>query len=200
MVLSSSPRSGGNSDLAAELFARGIERAGGQCRVLHLRDFVVRPCIGCHFCARDEQSRCILSPDTGKEKDSDDQTDEVFSLLSQARFIALSAPIYFYHLPAGFKALIDRAQRFYAAREKGVAPPRKAGTGYSILVAGRTRGEQLFAGSVLTLKYFLEPQGFSMAEPLLLRGLDAQSDLKQSPEASAQVEEYGHMAWVSSLR
>ena len=48
-----------------------------------------------------------------------DDCEAVFARLAGASFIVFVAPIYNYGLPAQFKALVDRSQRFY---EAGVRP------------------------------------------------------------------------------
>lgn len=102
------------------------------------------------------------------------RADEIFSLIEAAPLLFISAPIYFYSLPAHFKALIDRSQRFWAAQNHASAtkpllprPPIKP-TLVS-LVAGRPRGNLLFSGSLLTLRYFLSPLNATISETRLLR-------------------------------
>ena len=191
LVLACGPRAKGNSDRAAELMAQGLAQAGARPRLAHLRDMRVSPCLGCQRCATHVGHACVLQ--------ATDQAETLFSWIMAAPLVLFSAPIYFYHLPAGFKAFIDRAQRFYAARLAGDAallalPKRKA---LVCLVAGRPRGEKLFEGSLLTLRYFLWPFNVTLAQPLCLPGLDAPADLRAAPETEARVVEYAERAWRS---
>ncbi len=181
LAISCSPRRGGNSDAAAELFSRGIEAAGGACRTLHLRDHPVSPCVGCGACAKGPAHACPLA--------EEDQGGEVFAAVLEASLVCLVSPIYFYHVPALFKALIDRGQRFYNARLAGAPevanlPPKQA---FPILIAGRKTGERLVEGALLSLKYFLSPLNITLADPLTLRGLDARGDLNNNVAARAAV-------------
>uniref|UniRef100_I2Q672 NADPH-dependent FMN reductase n=1 Tax=Desulfovibrio sp. U5L TaxID=596152 RepID=I2Q672_9BACT len=185
------PRSGGNSDAAGLAFARGLARAGGEAEIVRLRDHTVAPCRGCGTCAR-KGHRCPLAR-------PGDAAEALFEKLRAAPVAAFAAPIYFYHVPALFKALIDRAQRHYEARlaaeaaaPTAAAPPARAA--HVLLVAGRPRGERLFEGTLLTLKYFLWPFHLRPAEPCLLRGLDAPGDLAADAGAMARVEAYGEDA------
>jgi hypothetical protein len=52
--------------------------------------------------------------------------------------------------------------------------PRPA---FALLHSGRLKGQRLFAGSILTLRYFLYPFGFRLALVQTLRGMDDR-DLK----------------------
>jgi multimeric flavodoxin WrbA len=180
------PRAGGNSDAAGRAFAAGLARAGHTPWIIALRDHSVAPCRGCGACAGPAH-RCVL------DRPGDDAA-ELFAALDAAPVAAFAAPIYFYHVPALFKAFIDRAQRRYEIRQAegpGETPDRLA---YPLLVAGRPRGERLFEGALITLKYFLWPFGFLPGPATLLRGLDAPGDLAGDAEALAAVEAAGEAA------
>ncbi len=188
-LFSCSPRPGGNSDQAALLFAQGLHEVGGSGQTVVLRRHTVHPCVGCHRCEHDPDRACFLA--------SMDQSGRLFQLLQSAPLVFFASPIYFYHLPAIFKMFIDRGQSYflrYQDKDKRLLalPRRKA---HVCLVAGRKRGEHLFEGSLLTLRYFLAPFNLELAEPLLLRGLDLPNDLANDPAAGAAVLEYGRAAW-----
>lgn len=183
-----SPRAKGNSDAALSLFLQQLEVAGRPNQRIDLRAKTILPCRGCQ--------QCTHSIDTDCFQKAKDQSKDLFAPLLTSPALCFSAPIYYYHLPSAFKAFIDRSQSYYARKRQGDPaicglPARKA---YVILVAGRPKGEKLFAGSLLTLTYFLEPFNITLAEPCLLRGLDATGDFAKSKEAKAAVEAYGKMA------
>lgn len=192
IIYSCSPRPGGNSDHAAELFSQGVVQAGGAPQHVFLRQYKVTPCLGCHRCDYDQDKRCFLTPN--------DQSGPLFQTLQSAPMIHIASPIYYYHLPAMFKAFIDRGQAYFLRVQNRdpellSLPPRKA---YVTLVAGQTRGEMLFKGALLTLKYFFNAFRISLAEPLLLRGLDGPKDLAEHGEAHSQILEYGRNAWMET--
>lgn len=166
-----SPRPKGNSDAALALLLGELAAAGVATERLALRNACVLPCLGCQRCTLPPGGNCVQAPK--------DQTTLLFAPLLTAPAVCFAAPIYFYHLPSGFKAFIDRAQSYYARRERRdpamlALPPRKA---YVVLVAGRAKGERLFEGALRTLKYFLEPFNITLADPCLLRGVDQPGDL-----------------------
>nr|WP_300162349.1 NAD(P)H-dependent oxidoreductase [Solidesulfovibrio sp.] len=187
------PRAGGNSDTAGLTFAAALAQAGLPARVVRLRDERIAPCRGCGVCAGPGE-RCPLDRDG-------DAAEALFDLIEAAPVAAFAAPIYFYHLPAVFKGFIDRAQRRYAARlaVAARAPSSPARPAHALLVAGRRRGERLFDGSLLTLKYFLWPLSRELAEPCLLRGMDAPGDLAADGAALAAVAAAAREAAASAL-
>lgn len=189
LVLACSPRKGGNSDLGAELIARGLESAGAGARIVHLRERSVLPCKGCQGCGPKSGFACPLM--------KRDQAEELFGLILASPMLFFASPIYFYHVPALFKALIDRAQRYYEARNAGdpvlaAMPKRNA---HVFLVGGRSRGERLFEGTLLTMRYFLWPFGAILAGDLCLHGIDAPGDLGADEAAQARVTVFARDAW-----
>ncbi len=66
---------------------------------------------------------------------------------------------------------------------------------YAALIAGRPKGERLFDGSLLTLRYFLQPFGLRLEKPLLFLGKDGVGELASDGDARAQLEAYGQTAW-----
>lgn len=173
LVLLASPHAGGVTDILGAAAARG---AGNDCTVISLRDYSIAPCCGCGHCQR-----------TGVCIHNDDAKD-VFTLIRRSRMLLIAAPVYFYALPAPFKALIDRSQVFWAQPEQEWALSRAAGV---IMAAGRPRGEQLFTGSLLTLKWFLKPFAYHVAHTVLLRSLDSPEDLREQPEYETQARVLG---------
>jgi multimeric flavodoxin WrbA len=192
LVFTCSHRSGGNSDTAAELVARGVREAGGAARMVALRDYSVLACLACRACAKDKDSRCVL-----REKD---QAEELFALLLAAPSVVFCSPIYFYALPSLCKTWIDRSQRFWEARRKGEAwllalPERQ---GFACLVGGQPAGQKLFDGARLTLKCFLVNFGIPLAEPVTFRGKDERGDLEADPLAADRILALGREAWAAA--
>ena len=187
VVFACSPRKGGNSDHAALSFARGIRDAGGDCRMIMLREYRVSPCLGCSACAR--TGHCVLA--------HEDDVADLFALIMRAPFLFFASPIYFYHLPAMFKGFIDRGQSYYMrvlhrdARMLAL-PSRRA---YMALCAGRPRGERLFEGSLLSMKYFLQIFHCTMHGHLGFYGMDGPQDLLKDPQSLAAVRNMGAEAW-----
>jgi hypothetical protein len=108
--------------------------------------------------------------------------------LCRAPVACLVSPLYFYHFPGQAKCLLDRAQAF-----RTLPPARKPGGGRAlgiILLGGRSRGEKMFTGALLSLRYVAGCLGMAPAEPLLLRGLDEAGALLRRPDAQEDIRAY----------
>jgi len=196
VIYACSHRRGGNSDRAADLLAQGVREAGGEADIFYVRNHKVMHCLACGFC--DESidrrgcERCVLG---GK-----DEAWTLFEPLFTARTVLFASPIYFYHLPSMFKTWIDRSQQFWTAKmtgEQWVAglPER---TAHALFVAGRPKGEKLFEGARVTLKYFMHNLNYRLADPLVFRGVDERNDLAGQSDFETQIIELGRHAWETS--
>lgn len=96
LVISSSPRKDGNSEVLCERFAKGASEAGHIVESISLREKIIAPCRACYACM--ETHSCIIS----------DDMEEVFQKLLTADVIVLASPVYFYSVSAQMKAMIDR--------------------------------------------------------------------------------------------
>ncbi|WP_051257773.1 flavodoxin family protein [Desulfovibrio cuneatus] len=205
LVLCGSPRAGGNSEVAATLFAATMQEGGVPCRVEILRQHTITPCNGCGACAVAAAKGTLFTPGQGWHPllgcplAKNDASAPLLHALMEAPWVCITAPIYMYHLPALAKGFLDRLQPFwsqYLAAEAGqvlpvVCPPRPF---FTILVAGRERGAELFSGSLRTLRWALKPMGFTFASGLELRGVDGKNDLASKAEINGQVQDFARAA------
>lgn len=98
LILSSSPRKGGNSDLLCDEFLRGAQESGNQAEKVFLRSKKVAPCNACYYC-KSSGGKCAIS---------DDMT-EILNKMQAADVIVMASPVYFYSIDAQMKAVIDRS-------------------------------------------------------------------------------------------
>lgn len=189
-VLACSPRASGNSDFMVHNFAQGVRGSGGKVEVTYLRDLNILPCNACHYCSENPEGRCILS--------ARDDADRLFHQLQEASLVFIASPIFFYSVPAQFKAFIDRAQHFWVRRERERADPAweqpASKPGLLGLVAARARGDKLFEGSILTLQYFLDLFNIRVMESCRLLGYDGPDDLAGDGVACMRLYELGAKA------
>lgn len=198
LVLMCSPHADGVSDRLAHCFADALADTGCPvCRV-PLRAHPVLPCTGCGACSRPPHA-CVLAPR--------DDAEWLFARFAEAPLVLAASPIFFYALPAGFKAWIDRGQRFWAAHaaqsRAGTVPAPIGGAAaakpvLAALAAGRPRGEELFSGALRTLAWFLRPLGAHLVENRVFRGLDRREDLDARPEVAEVLRDWGH-SWGERL-
>lgn len=97
LILSSSPRRGGNSDTLCDEFLRGALEAGHRAEKIFLRDKDIHPCLGCGACSVHK-----------KPCPQHDDAASVIEKMLAADIIVMATPVYFYAMSAQMKALIDR--------------------------------------------------------------------------------------------
>lgn len=172
--LTCSPRAHGNSEAASQYFAQGFSQKELPMQICALRDYAISPCIACYHCERDVLGRCPLS--------KQDTSLALFDILLHTPALHIAAPIFFYHLPASMKALLDRGQSYWIRKLRNnetitSLPQRPA---WITLIAGRTRGEKLFEGSLVSLRYFLSIFNFTIIESTTLLGHDEATSIESS--------------------
>ena len=109
LIISSSPRKGGNSDLLCDEFIRGASEAGHKTEKVFLRDKNIHYCIGCGVC--NSTAKCVQS----------DDMEQILESMVEADVIVLATPVYFYTMEAQLKTLIDRTvPRYTEMRNKEI--------------------------------------------------------------------------------
>ena len=98
LIISSSPRKGGNSDVLCDEFLKGVQDAGHSAEKIFLRDKRINYCTGCGFCNTNDYTKCSQN----------DDMNEILDKLEQADVIVFSTPIYFYAISGQMKTFIDR--------------------------------------------------------------------------------------------
>lgn len=98
LILSGSPRKGGNSDILCDEFARGAIDAGNNVEKVFVRSERIAPCNACYYC-RDHGGACII----------DDGMPAILDKMQAADVIVMASPVYFYSISAQLKAVIDRS-------------------------------------------------------------------------------------------
>jgi multimeric flavodoxin WrbA len=97
LVIGSSPRRGGNSDLLCDQFIQGSEEAGHNVEKIFLKDKKINYCTGCGTCLNGEK-RCAQKDDMG----------DILEKMIASEVIVMATPVYFYTMNAQMKTLIDR--------------------------------------------------------------------------------------------
>ena len=103
LVISTSPRRGGNSDTLAEEFARGAREAGNDVEKVALYDKTIGFCKGCLACQRTK--RCVIR----------DDADAIAQKMLTADVIAFATPVYYYGMCGQMKTMLDRANPLFPA-------------------------------------------------------------------------------------
>lgn len=96
LILSASPRRGGNSDLLCDAFLKGCSDVGHQAEKIFLADKHIKSCQGSGVC--NTTRVCVQK---------DDMADILEKMIA-ADVIVMATPVYFYTMNGQMKTLIDR--------------------------------------------------------------------------------------------
>ena len=97
LILSGSPRNGGNSDILCDEFMKGAKEAGNEVEKIRVAAKKIAPCSACYYC-RDNGGMCVHKDDMA----------EILQKMIDADVLVFASPVYFYSIDAQLKAVIDR--------------------------------------------------------------------------------------------
>ena len=101
IIISSTPRRDGNSEILAREFARGAIDAGHSVEIVTLRDYHLNYCVACYSC--EQTGKCIIG----------DGMNEIAESLLKADVLVFATPVYFYSMSGQLKVFIDRLVPVY---------------------------------------------------------------------------------------
>lgn len=133
VVLSSSPRKGGNSDLLCDEFIKGAQAAGHKAEKVYLNDKDIK-----YFVRDDYQS---------KDSIVYDDAPAVVQKMIDADVIVLATPVYFYAMSGQMKTMIDRTyDRYREIKDKE----------FYYIITAAIRDESKMSRTVEEFRGFLE--------------------------------------------
>lgn len=134
LILSGSPRKGGNSDVLCDEFAKGAEETVNHVEKIYLNDHKIGFCQACYACQK-----------TGKCVQKDDM-EAILDKIVKADVIVMATPVYFYTMDAQMKVLIDRTlPRYTEIADKDF-----------YLIATAAEGKKLMERTIDSLRGFLD--------------------------------------------
>ena len=101
LIISSSPRKGGNSETLAAAFARGAQEAGNRVETVYLREKQYSFCKGCFACRK--LGHCVIN----------DDAVELAARMHDADVLVFVTPVYYYSVSGQLKTILDRANPIY---------------------------------------------------------------------------------------
>lgn len=101
LILSSSPRKGGNSEMLAASFAKGAQAAGHSVETVFLREKTFGFCRGCLTCLK--TGHCVIA----------DDAVEIAASMHDADVLVFATPVYYYSVSGQLKTMLDRANPLY---------------------------------------------------------------------------------------
>ncbi len=109
LILSGSPRRGGNSDILCDRFGEGAKEAGNTVEKVFLRSLKIGHCNACYGCRG--KGVCVQK----------DDMEELLEKIVEADVLVLATPVYFYSMDGQVKTMIDRTlPRYTEIRNKDV--------------------------------------------------------------------------------
>ena len=101
LIISSSPRKGGNSETLAASFAKGAEEAGHKVETVYLREKNYGFCKGCLACLK--LGHCVIG----------DDAVEIAARMHDADVLVFATPVYYYSVSGQLKTMLDRANPLF---------------------------------------------------------------------------------------
>ncbi len=102
IVISTSLRSGSNSDMLADKLTEGARHAGHDVEKISLSGKDIRFCCGCLACQK--LGRCVI----------DDDANGIMQKVLNADVVVWATPIYYYEMSGQMKVMIDRMNAMYS--------------------------------------------------------------------------------------
>lgn len=104
LVISTTLRKGGNSEILSEQFAKGAKDSNNEVEVISLVGKNISFCKGCLSCQKTK--KCTIS----------DDANAIVEKIYNADVLAFATPIYFYEMCGQMKTLLDRTNQSYTKK------------------------------------------------------------------------------------
>ena len=160
LIISASPRKGGNSDILCDRFMQGAEEAGNTVEKVSLRDLKIGYCMACYGCRGTK--KCVQK----------DDMEELLSKMIEADVLVLATPVYFYSMDGQLKTMIDRTlPRYTEIRDKDV-----------YFIATAAAGEQFMHRTMDAMKGFTDClPGARVREEIYGEGVYQKGEVENTP-------------------
>ena len=163
LVLTGSPRKGGNSDKLADAFIAGAQQAGHTTVRYATADKNIKGCIDCKTCFS-KGVACSVS----------DDFNELAPLVEQADMIVIATPLYWFSFPAQLKAAIDKFYAFLIGNSELKIKE------CALLVCAGDSDVSCFEGIVASYRLIAHFLGWEDRGTILVPGLHGKDDILQT--------------------
>jgi len=165
-----SPRRQSNTDILLDKALEGAREAGAEVEKVPVSKLKISPCLEIYACLKD--GNCPIK----------DDMQLLYRKLLEAEHIIFASPIFFYSITSQAKAIVDRWQALWVRKHVlGMGGEDKRERRGVFISVGATRGEKLFDGAVLTVKYFFDAINVGYSGDLLVRGIDDRGQIAEHP-------------------
>ncbi len=172
LAIAASPRRNGNSETLLDRVLSGAAKKGAVVKKVIPANLNIAPCNGCLACMK--TGECVIN----------DDMQALYEAMLAADVLLVASPIYFKGLPCQLKCIIDRCQALWArkyilrrghlnAPYAGKKAPRR---GTAILVSASKGVKDMFTGSVVTLKAWVNTLNMAYKKEFIAEGLEGEAD------------------------
>jgi len=175
LLLTGSPRKGGNSDLMADAFMEGAVESGNTVVKFETAFTDINGCTACNACYSNGNA-CVF----------DDDFNDLAPQLEEADIVVFCTPLYWYSFPAQLKAAIDKMYSFIVGNRQ---PKIKE---CYLLVCGEEGDEKGFDGIVKSYELILTYMKWTSKGILLVPGVIEKGDIKKT-KALEKAKEMGRI-------
>lgn len=151
MVITGSPRKGGNSSALAKAFIKGAQESGHEILEYDIADHNIKGCVVCNTCFS-ENKACTL----------DDNYSAFAKDISDVDALVISTPLYWFSYPSQLKALIDKFYSFEVG-EKSLKIKEAF-----LLTCGELDDKNVFNGLVESYEQLCKLQGWQNKGTLIV--------------------------------
>ncbi|NQT00140.1 MAG: flavodoxin family protein [Candidatus Omnitrophica bacterium] len=173
-----SPLRGGNAELLLDRALAGAESNQAESEKLILNELQFVGCQNCGGC--DQTGICVIA----------DEMQSVYEKMEQAQVVIIASPIFFGSLSAQTKAMIDRFQCCWIAKEvlgKSAGFAKKGGL---ILVEG-TKRESFFKNAESVVKNLFAVLNIEFSKQVYCPNTDKKAEVLKHEDCLAQAFELG---------
>jgi multimeric flavodoxin WrbA len=163
VILSGSPRKGGNTNLLTEACINGAKTAGKTVTLFRVADLKIGGCHGCGHCLK-ANGVCVQK----------DDMSPIIDALRKADALVLSSPVYYFGVTAQLKLVIDR---FFALIKEGMPVKRAA-----LLMTCGDETDKAAASSISMFRQICSYQKWQEAGIIIAPRLHNPGDIEGRPE------------------
>ena len=172
VVITGSPRKGGNSDRMAEAFVKGAKAAGHAVSVFNAAEDPIQPCRACDACYSKGRA-CVF----------EDGFARLAPLLEQADVTVFCSPVWWFSFSGQMKMAIDKLYAFTMTQKK------LKGSAYLLMCAGDPSPE-IFTAAKHEYENSIPYLGWTDGGQLLVPGVYEKGDIEKT-DALARAEKLG---------
>ena len=172
LIVSTSLRTGSNSELLAREAERGARDAGNDVELVSLKDKDIRFCKGCLACQK--TGKCVIKDDAA----------EIVGKVQNADVLVFVTPIYYYELSGQLKTLLDRCNPLF--------PQEYAFRDVYLMTASAEDGDEVYEKAANGLKGWIDCfSECSYAGVFSGGGLNDGNEAKQHPDMLERAYQFG---------